>query len=474
MRLGDIWSRLDGWMNVLTGLGGSRDKRTNTTFQARIINSVEAMNLWIGDDTARRAVEILPNEMTREGFEFKLTDDKELQEEIEQEWESLGVQEKIWTALAYKRSSGGGAILVGTLDNAAQVSESLDVARVREITHLTVFEPREMQPLTYYTDPMEPKYGEVRTWQVTTSTRGMGADGATSGHTHVVHESRLLVFRGRVVSRYDEPEFAGWGHNIFTHLWSVLSDYKIGWESTGHLLHDFSQAVIKIEGLAQIMASANGKQLFQDRIESMMMSNSVLRAVVLDSNEEYQRHTTDIAGLRDILRAFAERMSSALDIPLTLFLGISPGGMNSTGESDVRMFYDRVKAKQVLEVVPKLQRLVEMQLAKRGRLDTKAKIRPWSIAPRPLWQESDGEKAEARNKQAQSDAVYIDRDVLSPRQVAESRFGGDEYSFETSVDMAEFDTMEAEREEQRQQMTEALARQPENPVPPQEDDSASQ
>ena len=46
----------------------------------------------------------------------------------------------------------------------------------------------------------------------------------------------------------------------------------------------------------------------------------------------------------------------------------------------------------------------------------------------------DKEKAEVRNKQAQTDQIYSDLGVLSPEVIAKARFGGDRYSLETNID----------------------------------------
>ncbi len=43
---------------------------------------------------------------------------------------------------------------------------------------------------------------------------------------------------------------------------------------------------------------------------------------------------------------FAEQISGALQIPLVRLLGQSPAGLNSTGESDLRTYYDNISKRQ--------------------------------------------------------------------------------------------------------------------------------
>jgi 2'-5' RNA ligase len=53
---------------------------------------------------------------------------------------------------------------------------------------------------------------------------------------------------------------------------------------------------------------------------------------------------------------------------------------------------------------------------------------------RPLRQPTELETAQAHEAQARADGEYIDRQVASPEEIAHSRWGGDGYSYETTID----------------------------------------
>ena len=54
-------------------------------------------------------------------------------------------------------------------------------------------------------------------------------------------------------------------------------------------------------------------------------------------------------------------------------MGQAPAGLNATGDSEIRWFYDRVAARQRRELQPALKRLVKLLfLSKRG--PTKGKL----------------------------------------------------------------------------------------------------
>jgi hypothetical protein len=127
---------------------------------------------------------------------------------------------------------------------------------------------------------------------------------------------------------------------------------------------------------------------------------------------------------------FISQLAAAADLPLPLLLGESPGGLNASGASgdQLRMHYDRCAALARRKVVPAIRRVAEIQLRAMG-----IKPQSWAIKPRPLWQLTGKEKAEERKIQADVDAAYIDRGVLTGEEVRQSRFGGDNYSTETVI-----------------------------------------
>ena len=59
----------------------------------------------------------------------------------------------------------------------------------------------------------------------------------------------------------------------------------------------------------------------------------------------------------------------------------------------------------------------------------------WSIQFVPLWQNTEEQEAIVRKIVAETDAIYLDRGVLDPAEVAVSRFGGNRWSMNTEVDL---------------------------------------
>lgn len=94
-----------------------------------------------------------------------------------------------------------------------------------------------------------------------------------------------------------------------------------------------------------------------DRFTLANIGKSVSKALIVDSDEEYERKQIAFTGLPDVLQQFLILVSGAADIPLTRLLGQSPSGLNSTGEHDMKNYYDRITAIQTLEIGPALHNL---------------------------------------------------------------------------------------------------------------------
>jgi len=89
------------------------------------------------------------------------------------------------------------------------------------------------------------------------------------------------------------------------------------------------------------------------------------------------------------------------------------------------MWYDYIASEQENYALPKLKRLIDVIFWDQQQINFKFKT---------LRTLDEVQTAELRNKQSQTDRNYIESGVLDPNEVAESRFGGDEYSLETNLD----------------------------------------
>ena len=71
-----------------------------------------------------------------------------------------------------------------------------------------------------------------------------------------------------------------------------------------------------------------------------------------------ETHSYSFGGLSEIYEQFMMDMAGASEIPATKLLGRSPEGMNSTGEIDLRNYYDMIAQLQERMLRPTLEKLL--------------------------------------------------------------------------------------------------------------------
>lgn len=493
-----ILTRLDGWNNSVTGLGIlGKDKSTHTGFCVDIVDAELGAQLWRGDAIGARIVELFPNEMLRQGYELCIGDDdvterykppepeapseslptqggakalqtqrkrndalaatrygmhisayqrrvkraitrerrdagdaKPLQEKVCKKLRDLQIDVMIREAMHFERACCAGALLIGANDYTTDLRLPLDLRKVRSLDYITPIEARELQPIYWYNDPFAPKFGKPAIYQLVPTIIGTSLDGQWRNGITQIHESRLIVFPGiRTTRREMQGTMHGFGDNVFTRCFRALRQYNSINQNTEILMSDFAQAIYKIKGLAELLM--RDKNALTDAMMNVELGRAIARAVVIDSEEDFERKSTSLAGYADVMDRSGTNLCAAADTPATLLLGTSPGGLNATGASDIRFFYDRVATGQTMRVAPAVMRLVEVKLAAEGEDPESINH---SVTFHPLWQPTQLEIAEARNKQMQTDIGYIGAEVLSPEETALSRFGGEQYSFETRID----------------------------------------
>lgn len=433
--------RFDGWSSALTGIGtAERDKRLSHQISVPTLTYQQICDLWAVDDVAKRAIEAPGDESFREGYEITIGDEgsyDNLKEAVEEKLLELGVDAKLKRAHRLERAFGGSAILMGADDGRA-LDTPLQMSRVESIDWLNVLEPLEIYPVSYYENPVAPKFGEPEFYQVNnfSSMNGGGvAPKSTqkSGKalTAHIHESRLITFEGQNTSNY-APKMnlvaPNWGDSALLSMVEILRDFNIAWHSAGILVTDFAQPVITLDNLMQLVSkNAEGLRV---RMAALELSRSTARAILIGKGEKFERQTTSLSGLPEVLLSLAQRLSAATGIPLMMLLGVSAAGLGNPSATDLNIWYNYIRSIQKDRFTQPLRMIIKMimQSLRKRKIPKK-----WGVRWNELERLSDHQRAEARLVMARHDELYIKYGVLSPDDVRTARFGG-EYSYETPID----------------------------------------
>jgi phage-related protein (TIGR01555 family) len=277
------------------------------------------------------------------------------------------------------------------------------------------------------------------------------------------------VLRGKRTSTQEfvrSGSSAGWGESKLTPVWPILREYNQAWMAAVHLTQEISQGVLELDGLTELLA-ANKEDLVRKRAELIDYCRSVARMYVIDKNREsYRREAIALGGLAELLQQLSLRLASAADMPVTLLMGQAPSGLNATSDGEIRQFYDRCAGQRTRELLPLLKRVfLLMFCAAEG--PTQGRIPEcWTVTFPPLWQMTQLEEADLEKKHAETDHIRIEDGVLLPEEVTMSRYGGDQYGHDISLDWE----LRAAYKEAEEEAAEAAPPPPEETPPPGEGD----
>lgn len=418
--------RSDSWQNLLAGLGSPRDKAVYTQFQS----SHEALSpeildsLFVEDDIAARVCELPPNEILRQGFSVTIAKDNQAKAAINEAVCEFAFSQKLMDALVWARVFGGSALFVG-VDDGQHPEKPVSLVDIRSVHFVSVLTSNDLEPVSFYNDPLKANFGEPKTYRIETSNTRLGS-------LSEIHESRLIVFHGTRTPKRMLSRNRGWSLSVLQRIYGVMQQFHLSWQATAHLMSDAAQAVFRLKGLHSAIAANKTEDLLK-RMELVDMSRSVSRAVLLDADDEdFRRDSYSFAGIPQILEKFMLRLAAAARMPVSLLMGQSPAGMNATGDSDIRFFYDQIKAAQE-ELKPQISRFVQLLIhAKDG--PTKGKELPFTVEFPSLWQTTAKEQAEIARIQSETDCRYIQEGVLLPQEVAKRRFGDEVFAAKSTLD----------------------------------------
>jgi len=430
-----------GWFNALTGIGlRSKDKRTGANVKWVPMVEREAEDLYSSDDIAAKMVDLIPDEGTREWVEIKSTEEAE--EEIanlKKESERLQIQKKYNKAWKWARNYGGAGVFLAVDDAQEDLREPLNIDSLREIKTLTVMSRWELQPHEINRDITSENFGFPETYLLTPRT--------ARSDSPIIHHSRIIRFDGVDLPRMVREQNDFWGDSVLNRFYNPLRNFNLAHDSLASMMQDYKLTILKIKNLADIIGSGD-KDKLKDRIQMMDLTKSVLGSIVIDAeDEDFMNLTTSISGISDIIQEIDARLVAATGMPHTIILGEGAAGQfNNSGQSEETNFKDMVAAQQEVILTKPIDRIFELiQLQKRGPFGGKVNQDiSWNF--KPLWQLDDKEVAEVRKIIAETDKIYLETGVLDTEEVANSRFGGDEYSLETTLDKEAREEQESTRE----------------------------
>jgi phage-related protein (TIGR01555 family) len=420
--------RMDGLANVLTGLGTGRDKSRYTTTTPIVFLAQEELENLYGMWIPKRIIDIVAEQSTRKGFKVLFGGEGAAAKQvngIEQVIEDLYILENFLLASKNARLYGGSCILL-YIDDGRKADQPVDRRNIRAIESMEVLDRWQIVPVIEEENLYD--YSKATYYQI------ISGDLIRQPQLVKIHKDRILRFDGEWLPYRIRQRNYGWGMSTLQPIYDSFRHYWTGLNAAATVLVEFDIFIHKLQGLSTMLAAGKEKDV-RDRLVLNDMSKSVYRGYAVDKEKEDLSYISrNLGGIGDVLEKLRVDIIGASQIPHTILFGESPGGLGSTGRSEERDFAKHLGDYQGAHYKRPLQKLMELiMLSKSG--PTNGKIpESWRVSFNNLFELNEREKADVRARVAAVDGRYIQLGVLSPKEVADARYGGTEWSMELTLD----------------------------------------
>jgi phage-related protein (TIGR01555 family) len=275
------------------------------------------------DDAFRGGIKINSEELSPDEL-------KELQNAIEEE----DVLSTYAQGLKWARLFGGAGIII----NAGQdMRQEFNIDAIKADT-----------PLKFYA---------ADRWELSFAPYGMNAldqiaqdkaDIGTAEHPynyygHVIHKTNLIKINGKLPPSLLRGQFGGWGMSELEKIVRSFNQYLKHQNVTFELLDEAKVDVMKITGFNTAISTSKGAQQTAQRVGYAAQIKNYQNALVIDKEDDYEQKQINFAGLSEVLTQIRIGLACDLRMPMTKLFGISPSGLNASGEEEIENYNSMIE-----------------------------------------------------------------------------------------------------------------------------------
>lgn len=245
-----------------------------------------------------------------------------------------------------------------------------------------------------------------------------------------VHASRLLTIITRPLPDMLKPAYNFSGMSLSQLAEPYVNNWLRTRQAVSDLINNFSITALKTNMGQMLQGDCDGGDILS-RADFFTLTRANRGLMLLDnSDEDLVQLNTPLSGLHELQAQAQEHQCSVTRIPAMILTGISPTGMNASSEGEIRSFYDWLSSQQESFWYHPLEICIQiLQLHLWGEIDETI-----TFEFNPLWQVSALDAANIRVANANADAVYLDRSVVSPEETRE-RLAADPDSGYAGIDV---------------------------------------
>lgn len=391
----DLFKTGDGFDNFVSRIGLRNDNALSAgTYEFNLItrNRIKLEAAYRGSWVVGAMVDSIAEDMTRAGLEINTAKDDGDVRKITSSISRLQLWQSICDGIKWGRLYGGGIGVIQIKGQDLASPLDLDTIALGQFQGIVIFDRWMVNPI--FQEPIDsgPDMGLPAYYDIVNSPDEMSpAYKPTSIDGKRVHYTRLIRFGGIKLPYFQAITEMMWDESVLERLWDRLISFDNATMSAASLIDRANLRTVQIEKLREVLAAgaeaAQGLYAQFDMMREMQVNEGL---TLLDKEDVFSSTAYSFAGLSDMLLQFGQQLSGATEIPLVRLFGQSPAGLSATGESDLRMYYDNINARQESKLRNPWETLLRVlwrsELGKDAPDDLDFKFKP-------LWQMSATDKA---------------------------------------------------------------------------------
>lgn len=397
----------DGYQNPFTRTGlGTYNVSSAGRIQPNQISRDRMELEWAyrGNWVARTGVDAPAEDMTRMGVEVQSEDDPGKMAELHKNIEKKRVWHKLCQTEKWARLYGGalGFLMIDGQNPGTPLD--LDTVGKDQFKGVLPLDRWMVWPVT--TDiitELGPEFGLPKYYK-------LWPDVGTGLPVTMLHHSRVIRLDGEELPYWQRISENYWGLSCLEPMWDRIMAFDSATLGTAQLVYKAHLRVARVAGLRDALGSNNeGRKVIMEFFEMVRLLQSSEGLTLLDKEDEFEVLQYNFAGLSDIIMTFGQQLCGGWKIPAVRFFGQSPTGLNASGESDWRNYYDGIHAAQEQRLRPGVETIYELEY--RSTFGNKPP-KPLTIKFAPLWQLSDADSADVAQSIATAIGTLMDKGVF--------------------------------------------------------------